>query len=61
MGATNLGFAVLAPPPGSPEWEHAVRLRWWSDVFLYAGLVVTGLGIFMQTRGALLALPSDDA
>jgi hypothetical protein len=59
MGYANLGFAVFAPEPGAADWEHAVRLRHWSDAFLYGGLIVTAVGVFMQTRGALLALPRE--
>ena len=60
MGYANLGFAVFAPDPGSADWQHAVRLRFWSDVLLYGGLIVTAVGVFMQTRGALLALPREE-
>ena len=60
MGYANLGFAVFAPDPGSADWQHAVRLRFWSDVLLYGGLIVTAVGVFMQTRGALLARPREE-
>ena len=56
MGEARKGIAVLAPEPDSPALKERERLVWWSDFWLYIGLAVTVLGVFLQTLGSILPL-----
>lgn len=54
MGEARKGVAVLAPEKGSPEWEEKNRLTARADFWFYVGLVLTGIGVVLQTLGAFL-------
>ena len=49
MGETNLGVAVLAPDLNSPEWKEKVHKRKVVSNLFYSGLVLTSIGIILQT------------
>ncbi len=54
MGEAGLGVGMWSPEKGSPEYREKERLRARADCFFWIGLVVTGLGIGLQTVGALI-------
>lgn len=53
MGEAGLGFGVLAPQKGSPEWERKVSLRNWADRSFYAGMLFAFMGLAVQVWGDL--------
>src|SRR5207245_9045267 len=54
MGKATLGVGVWAPDEGSHEWREKERLRRRAELWFYAGLATTGVGVILQTIGALL-------
>ena len=56
MEKARLGIAVLSPERDSPEWKEKERKLWLADFWFWAGLVVTAIGIVLQTLGAILPL-----
>jgi hypothetical protein len=56
LGALQKGFGLLAPEPGSPEWQEKERLLWWVNFLFYSGLVITFCGVVLQTVGTILPL-----
>jgi hypothetical protein len=54
MGKAGLGVAVYAPAENSPEWRAKKRQRRIADGFFYAGLVLTAIGVILQTIGGVL-------
>jgi hypothetical protein len=56
MGEARKGVAVWAPDSSSPEWKEKERLLWWADFWFYVGLVLTTLGVILQTLGGILPL-----
>lgn len=56
MGAAQKGVAVIAPDPNSPEWLEKERLLRLVNIWFYTGLVLTGLGVVLQTIGSILPL-----
>jgi hypothetical protein len=56
MGSAALGVAVWAPRKDSPEMQEKERLHRWADRWFYVGLVLTALGIALQTLGSVLPL-----
>jgi hypothetical protein len=51
--AARLGVSEWAPQKGSPEWEQKKQLRTRADRRFGIGLIVTALGVALQTAGAL--------
>lgn len=49
MGRAQLGVAVLGPEEGSPEWKEKERLRASAGRWFWAGVVLTAVGILLQT------------
>ena len=56
MGAARKGVAVLAPDPDSQEWKEKERLLRRSDFWFYVGLILTAMGVVLQTLGSVLPL-----
>ena len=56
MGEAQKGFAVFAPEPSSAEWQEKERLLWWVNFWFYFGLVLTAIGVALQTVGSILSL-----
>jgi hypothetical protein len=54
MGRAGLGVAVFAPEEDSAEWLAKVRQRRIADGCFYAGLVLTAVGVILQTIGSVL-------
>ena len=53
MGETRLGYARLAPQPGSPEDQANRRARGLADLAFYFGIVSTAAGVIVQTAAAV--------
>ncbi len=54
MGRAGLGVAIFAPAEGSAEWHEKERLRRRADCLFYVGLVLTAIGVVLQTLGGIL-------
>ncbi len=54
MGSARLGVAVLGPSPGSLKYEQKQGNRLWADWTLYVGLIVTAIGVMLQTIGSIM-------
>lgn len=54
MGRAGLGVAVLAPDEGSTGWLAKERRRRAADLCFYLGLVLTAIGVVLQTIGGVL-------
>lgn len=57
MGGLKPGDIVLGPEPGSPAAREKQRQRTTADCVFYIGLVITALGVILQTIGAVM--PTD--
>jgi hypothetical protein len=55
MGDADLGIAILGSKPGSPERKKKEWLRSKANEAFYWGLVMTGIGIVLQTLGSFLS------
>ena len=53
MGQVGLRVAVLAPEKDSPEWKEKQRVRMLADRWFWIGLVVTAIGVVVQTVGSV--------
>lgn len=56
-GGLKSGDIVLGPEPGSPAAREKQRQRTTADCVFYIGLVITALGVILQTIGAVM--PTD--
>ena len=54
MGRAKRGIAVWAPEEDSPAMAEKKRGLQRADFWFYVGLTLTGIGITLQTVGALL-------
>jgi hypothetical protein len=54
MGDAALGVGVFAPDERSTEWRAKKRKRQIADRCFYVGLVLTALGVVLQTIGGVL-------
>jgi hypothetical protein len=57
MGEARKGMAVFGAERGTPERLKKERLLWWADFWFYVGLVLTAIGVTLQTLGSILPLP----
>src|SRR5439155_21433554 len=56
MGEARKGVAVFAPEPSSSAWQEKEQLLWWADFWFYAGLVLTAVGVVLQTIRTILPI-----
>jgi uncharacterized membrane protein len=53
MGDAGLGIGVWAPAKDSPEWREKQRLRRLATLCFWIGILLTALGVALQTAGAV--------
>jgi hypothetical protein len=58
MGEAGKGVAVLASDKGSPEWAEKERLARCQETLFNVGLLLTALGVILQTAAAFVPVIS---